>query len=478
MRTRTLYNRTLFILIIVSLALGFINLQAQTTTSTLTGTLTDMTAAAAPGVQVTLINLDTNVSRSSLSDATGLFRFEFLPAGNYKFRVEGQGLETLEKPIVLKDDQILYVDLMVQRTMLPQNQRIPFPEVRDWKSVRITLARTECLGSCPGYQVQVHGDGTVIYEGSNYVAFKGRHRASISQENLRQLVNAFRDADYYSLLDQYYGEVTDVPLYETSIKIDGRSKKVTDYFGQSVGMPETVSKLEHAIDRLTGTERWTKGNAETIASLQQEKWNFKSAEAAATLARVVQFGNVDAVRALVAAGVSVSGGKQGEDTLLMRAAASGVPDLVKLFLRYNPDINAANTDGETALMRAASPNQYPAAAEPPKGGRAEVVRLLLAAGADVNARTKDGRTALMEAGWDADVALLLIKAGSNVNAQDKEGYTPLMSAAEADVAQVLLDKGADPTIRNAHGETALDMAREDGRQEVETLLKTVMAGKK
>ncbi len=57
--------------------------------------------------------------------------------------------------------------------------QIPFPTIRDPSSVKITLLRSGCFGTCPSYQVEVHGDGTVLYEGYGYVAVEGQHRDSI-----------------------------------------------------------------------------------------------------------------------------------------------------------------------------------------------------------------------------------------------------------------------------------------------------------
>lgn len=51
----------------------------------------------------------------------------------------------------------------------------PFPYSRrgEYEDVTITLERTVCFGVCPDYVVTVHGDGTVEYEGRNFVAVKG-----------------------------------------------------------------------------------------------------------------------------------------------------------------------------------------------------------------------------------------------------------------------------------------------------------------
>lgn len=144
--------------------------------------------------------------------------------------------------------------------VLPIGERpqahVPFPEIRDWNSLRITLSRSGCYGNCPAYQVEVHGDGTVFYEGKANVRTKGRRVGKISHESLVKLVDVFRRADYFSLDDRYASGVTDNPTYVSSISFDGRSKSVLDYVGKDVGMPASVSDVEAAIDRLSGASKW------------------------------------------------------------------------------------------------------------------------------------------------------------------------------------------------------------------------------
>lgn len=133
---------------------------------------------------------------------------------------------------------------------------VAFPEIHDWNSLRITLSRSPCYGRCPTYEIEIHGDGTVVYDGKGNVATKGRHTAKISHASLMELVDVFRKADYFSLNDRYVDSVTDYPVYQTSLSFDGVSKSVLDYVGRRAGMPSTVSDVETAIDRLSGAYKW------------------------------------------------------------------------------------------------------------------------------------------------------------------------------------------------------------------------------
>jgi ankyrin repeat protein len=104
-------------------------------------------------------------------------------------------------------------------------------------------------------------------------------------------------------------------------------------------------------------------------------------------------------------------------------------------------------------------------------GQEAVVNELLLNGADVNASDPNGNTALFSTAipWEGGdgLARRLLEAGAWIDARDKGGRTPLIDAAENGklaVVDVLLRSGADQTIADWHGQTALDVAREKRHQ--------------
>ena len=128
----------------------------------------------------------------------------------------------------------------------------PIPPSASIVNAEISLDRTACFGSCPDYSLTIYGNGTVIYEGRNFVVVTGKQSATIPEQDVRNLVGYFYDINYFSLRDEYTAQVTDLPTTTTSIKIDGRFKQVIDYYGA----PEELVSLEAKIDEVGKSDRW------------------------------------------------------------------------------------------------------------------------------------------------------------------------------------------------------------------------------
>lgn len=130
-------------------------------------------------------------------------------------------------------------------------------------------------------------------------------------------------------------------------------------------------------------------------------------------------------------------------------------------------VNALNKSGESALMMAAIK------------GHQELVKTLIARDADVN---KTGWTALhyaasgVQAQQPAIVALLL-EHHAYIDATSPNGSTPLMMAAQygtREVVQLLLEEGADATLKNLIGLSAVDFALRADRTEIVQMIAAVV----
>ena len=201
------------------------------------------------------------------------------------------------------------------------------------------------------------------------------------------------------------------------------------------------------------------------------------------LSAAARSGNVEAVRKLIEYGANpnvdlrklvvterageleMSG--PGSGSILIDAAGSGKPEMVREILRYHPKLEERDREGKTALFSA---GEWRASDE--DGDRVECVRLLVGAGANVNARDSDGNTPLHET-YLTDVEEELLKLGADVNARNKEGETPIFTTVDDDAIPLFLKYGANLAIRNNAGQTVEEAAKEKGPQRQEALRRAI-----
>jgi hypothetical protein len=70
---------------------------AQTSTTSLQGTVTDPTGAAVANATVELVNVDSKTQRDVATDAQGEYRFQFLPPGSYTLTISAAGFARFEQ---------------------------------------------------------------------------------------------------------------------------------------------------------------------------------------------------------------------------------------------------------------------------------------------------------------------------------------------------------------------------------------------
>jgi hypothetical protein len=136
------------------------------------------------------------------------------------------------------------------------DRRLPFPAIKDWKTLKITLERGACFGSCPSYTVEIDGDGTVTFNGNGFVASGGEHKSRLPLADVRALVAAFHSADFFWTFDRYDARVMDIPTSAISIAFDGREKDISERDGLMAGMPQAIVDLETLIDKTANTRQW------------------------------------------------------------------------------------------------------------------------------------------------------------------------------------------------------------------------------
>src|SRR5205809_6482413 len=84
------------------------------TLGTITGEVKDSSGAVIPGATVTVVNKATNATRTTSTNAVGLFDFPALPPGNYTVKTELEGFRAGTRDIELQVQQTVRVDFALE----------------------------------------------------------------------------------------------------------------------------------------------------------------------------------------------------------------------------------------------------------------------------------------------------------------------------------------------------------------------------
>ena len=163
-------------------------------------------------------------------------------------------------------------------------------------------------------------------------------------------------------------------------------------------------------------------------------------------------GHVDVVAALLETGADVDGPRDDSIAPIYVASQAGHSDVVAALVEAEADVDKPAVGMFTALSTA---SRY---------GHSAVVRALLRAGADPNIGNRFGEMPLHFAsatlGFDSEkIVVDLLYAGTDIDAKAGDGDTPLIWAARyGNIAttRLLLLLGADRTVKNMYGNTALE----------------------
>ncbi|XP_017886507.1 tankyrase isoform X4 [Ceratina calcarata] len=196
------------------------------------------------------------------------------------------------------------------------------------------------------------------------------------------------------------------------------------------------------------------------------------------------YGHYEVTELLVKHGASVNVADLWKFTPLHEAAAKGKYEIVRLLLRHGADATKKNRDGATPLDLVRDGDQDVAdllrgnsalldAAK--KGNLARVQRLVTQD--NINCRDAQGRNSTplhLAAGYNnLEVAEFLLERGADVNAQDKGGLIPLHNASSyghLDIAALLIKYNTVVNATDKWGFTPLHEAAQKGRTQLCALL--------
>jgi len=205
----------------------------------------------------------------------------------------------------------------------------------------------------------------------------------------------------------------------------------------------------------------------------------------------VQAGDEEGVKRMLGEDSSLAGAtnKQGVSAILLSLyyRQSGVTPLLQA---VGLDLNVyeasavgdtgaveALLDSDTTLLDTPAPDGFTALGLAAFFGREETARALVKRGANVNfASSNSQKVAPLHsaaAGGHTAIAELLLENGADPNLRQEAGYVALHSAAmngNLALVELLLRNGADPSIEGPDGVTATGLASKGGHAQIVELL--------
>lgn len=165
----------------------------------------------------------------------------------------------------------------------------------------------------------------------------------------------------------------------------------------------------------------------------------------------------EVINLLVAAGANINKKhKNSSDTPLMATLKKQNGKYARLLINSGAKTGVTNSSGQTALIVCADYLD--------RANCVSIMRLLIEKGSDVNVRDKNGNTALSVSasrGFSEVVKILLEKGANPNNPEKKPNEIPILNACysgDTECVKLLLKYGADITVKDSYGVTALENA--------------------
>lgn len=245
---------------------------------------------------------------------------------------------------------------------------------------------------------------------------------------------------------------------------------------------------------------------QVVTQAKLEGWLAEGADITQELSNAVIANDANRVKFLISKGADVNKIDNQGATPLTSAARQRHPDMVELLIEQGANVNLQNSDGMTPLVAAVmrddvpsakvllgkgadiekpGPEGYPPLAVAIAENKYEAAKALMDAGADVKTPAgPDKLTPLMIAAGQTsaaegavflpsstrpiDIAQGLLDRGADVNAKSNAGVTALMVAAAHNnppMIGLLLEAGANVNAKDNQGKTAQDVAEQNGNRE-------------
>ncbi len=205
---------------------------------------------------------------------------------------------------------------------------------------------------------------------------------------------------------------------------------------------------------------------EVVAAFVKAKadLNAGDADGATALMAAAATDNGEVADALIAAGAKVDAKDNDGWTAVHWAVSNGNWSILDKLIAAKANLNAPDNDKFTPLMSALA------------SGKGNIAEKLMNAGAKFPTAWPDGASTLIHATSGRDLQSVRIALANNPKLDEpyaKDGSTPLILAAwngDGQIVMELLRAGADPSMKDKDGKTALENAVDAKEPEVAALL--------
>jgi hypothetical protein len=120
---------------------------------------------------------------------------------------------------------------------------LQYSQKEDTDNLLFSIETTSCYGKCPELEIVIRGNGNAFYIGKKNVDKIGKFEFQLTKEEIAELLDAFNNAKFWEMQDEYSAKVTDLPTIFISCTYNGKSKRIKDYYGA----PNSLKKLEEKI---------------------------------------------------------------------------------------------------------------------------------------------------------------------------------------------------------------------------------------
>lgn len=131
-------------------------------------------------------------------------------------------------------------------------QAVPQKESDPNDSLFASIERTPCFGTCPIYTMEIYDSGYTEYRGRRFVDNVGRFYAKVDQGKLQAIRDKAIEIGYFDMQDEYPSEIADFPSTITTVKIDGKRKRIFN----KQNAPRKLNEFQSYIDTLFSDVKW------------------------------------------------------------------------------------------------------------------------------------------------------------------------------------------------------------------------------